>query len=854
MGEGTATKPQLNRRRIIERPRLTRLLDESEGRIKMLVAPAGYGKTTLARQWLAGKSAAWCTLSQSSNDVAAFAAELVEAVAALAPGSGEALMERLPVTPRPNEEVDVLADMLSQDLGSWPASGWLILDDHQVLAPGSPGDRLIEAVLADAPINALLLTRRRPAWASARRILYGEISEFDRDSLSMTRDEAYELLADTNVADPDELVALAQGWPAVLGLASASGVTLPNAAETPHLYSFFAEEIYRRLPLRTRKILCELTVYDPPGRAWVLRGLERSLAQRIMRASVDSGLIVEATEARVEMHPLVRSFLEGKLRQDFPEAVAAAVERAVRRLMSAEQWDEAHSVMDRFGAYGLLVDLIARALPSLLEAGRVATIRSWLRDAPEEASAVRLALAELAFREGRFFESEALAKLASNEPDGAEDTMARACIAAGRAAHAASRLEEAVSYYRAARSVATNERLRRNSLFGELGVVNELERTAEASELLRILGPPDALPPADHVVLVGRRLNFESHTGVYKSIGDARAAWQLLPFVKDPIARSSFRNVFGYALASLCHLDDARRITAEQLTDAERCRLDFVVPYGLIINALVLYLSHDYVSAEAVVEEALERSVAGSDTTAWFIGSAVQARIFNAQGAFDQTLIRTVRSETNATRWLQAELESCHAVAYAATGDQIRAERTSLSAERLSLSPEARINVAAARAIASHRRGNYSQCVSHAKVALRIVNDSGIVEVFVSAYRGYPELVLTLLSDKESHDAIVRVLALASDGDLSTAARGEASKSVLQLSRREKEVLALVAQGMSNPEIGATLFISPTTVKVHIRHIFEKLGVKSRAEAAVRGVQLTKVQATPTMTETSARG
>ncbi|MGZ8740459.1 MAG: hypothetical protein ACXWZ8_07675 [Gaiellaceae bacterium] len=50
MAEGILTKPKMRRRRIIERPRLTRLLDEGQGRIKMLVAPAGYGKTTLARQ------------------------------------------------------------------------------------------------------------------------------------------------------------------------------------------------------------------------------------------------------------------------------------------------------------------------------------------------------------------------------------------------------------------------------------------------------------------------------------------------------------------------------------------------------------------------------------------------------------------------------------------------------------------------------------------------------------------------------------------------------------------------------------------------------------------------------------
>ena len=50
------------------------LLDESQGRIKMLVAPAGYGKTTLARQWLKGKTAAWYTGTPASTDVAALAA------------------------------------------------------------------------------------------------------------------------------------------------------------------------------------------------------------------------------------------------------------------------------------------------------------------------------------------------------------------------------------------------------------------------------------------------------------------------------------------------------------------------------------------------------------------------------------------------------------------------------------------------------------------------------------------------------------------------------------------------------------------------------------------------------------
>jgi LuxR family transcriptional regulator, maltose regulon positive regulatory protein len=46
------TEVVATRRRIIRRPRLTKLLDESPARIKLLIAPAGYGKTTLAQEWL----------------------------------------------------------------------------------------------------------------------------------------------------------------------------------------------------------------------------------------------------------------------------------------------------------------------------------------------------------------------------------------------------------------------------------------------------------------------------------------------------------------------------------------------------------------------------------------------------------------------------------------------------------------------------------------------------------------------------------------------------------------------------------------------------------------------------------
>jgi len=60
--------------------------------------------------------------------------------------------------------------------------------------------------------------------------------------------------------------------------------------------------------------------------------------------------------------------------------------------------------------------------------------------------------------------------------------------------------------------------------------------------------------------------------------------------------------------------------------------------------------------------------------------------------------------------------------------------------------------------------------------------------------------------------------------------------TMLGLSRRESAVLLWVTRGKSNEEIGLILGISLGTVKKHIEHIFQKLGVESRTAAAARAL------------------
>jgi DNA-binding NarL/FixJ family response regulator len=84
---------------------------------------------------------------------------------------------------------------------------------------------------------------------------------------------------------------------------------------------------------------------------------------------------------------------------------------------------------------------------------------------------------------------------------------------------------------------------------------------------------------------------------------------------------------------------------------------------------------------------------------------------------------------------------------------------------------------------------------------------------------------------------------LAEFNDLAT--RAEDGDDERRLTRREVEVLGLVAQGLSNKQIAASLVISQNTVKNHVRNILEKLRLRSRAEAAAFAVRTNLVDSTP---------
>jgi DNA-binding NarL/FixJ family response regulator len=128
-----------------------------------------------------------------------------------------------------------------------------------------------------------------------------------------------------------------------------------------------------------------------------------------------------------------------------------------------------------------------------------------------------------------------------------------------------------------------------------------------------------------------------------------------------------------------------------------------------------------------------------------------------------------------------------------------------------------------------------------------------------------PETKVVVLTTYESDDAILSAIEAGASGYLLKAApeaellagirsvaRGEVALApsiaaslvrrmrtpTIALSPRETEVLRLVAQGLSNPEIAARLFLGEATVKTHLLHAFEKLEVSDRTRAVTRAMEL----------------
>ena len=407
MSEGMVQIP-VGRRRIIKRPRLTRLLDESNARLVLLVAPAGYGKTTLARQWLtqAPRVHAWYTATPPSADVSALALGLGRVLETVVPGPAERMRQRLLAVPASEDEPELVAEILADSASAWPDEAWFVVDDYHHVGASAAADLFFARLVEVSGIRLVLTSRTHPGWASARRTTYGEVVVLGAAELALTPTESAAVLGAKRDDSLAALLEATKGWPVVTGLAAVvGGSVVPELPSAEALYDFLADEVFSAASHETRTLLCRLAFVSAPTLDLARRLTDAEAVDQLLEEAERLGLL-DRDRAELRLHPLLRDFLRARF-AEFPahqreEALAILTEH----LEAEHAWDDLFELVKQDPTPARIDALIAVALRELVTEGRLGTLVAWCDFAePEriETPSIQLALAEasLAAREDR---------------------------------------------------------------------------------------------------------------------------------------------------------------------------------------------------------------------------------------------------------------------------------------------------------------------------------------------------------------------------------------------------------------------------------------------------------------------
>jgi len=247
----------------IARPRLEALLDRARGALRatLLMAPAGYGKTTLVASWAQRQtpSPAWFTLDPGDDPGDRDAAGTEARVT----GWLRAALDAAWPAPVRDEDVDGGATDPSALAAAVERSAWrgvVVVDDvhHLGRAAGAALATWVER--APEGVHTVLLARQAPPVPVARWLARGELEVFGVDALRLDvvegRALAGRLLPTLSQEHADALVARVEGWPAGVQLAAR---TLRGKADPTdvierftgtdrYVLSFLTEEVLLRLP------------------------------------------------------------------------------------------------------------------------------------------------------------------------------------------------------------------------------------------------------------------------------------------------------------------------------------------------------------------------------------------------------------------------------------------------------------------------------------------------------------------------------------------------------------------------------------------------------------------------------
>jgi LuxR family maltose regulon positive regulatory protein len=432
-------------------------------RLCVVVAPAGWGKTTLLAQWATQPEqrsrTAWVSLDRSDDEPVRFWTYVLTSLHGLDPRvSGRALAA---LSAPGVEPVTVALPLLLNDLAASSGRYVLVLDDVHVL-----GDRRIweglEFLVAYLPasLRMVMAGRADPALPLSRLRARGELTEIRSEELRFTPEESRGMIAAVGVAglQPSALIELwrrTEGWAAGLQLAALSirGSVRPDAGiarlrgDDRHILDYFSTEVLDRMEAEQRDLLVRGSVLERLNGSLCDSVLERTGSAHVLQQLESANLFVAALDPGrrwFRCHGLLRDVLRRELEVAHPDAGPGLLGRAAAWYAGEGQMDEAVRCLITAGDVVGAMDLLRSSEAWFFERGAAATYLQLGEDAvsagaPPDAG-VFVMLAYAAVLTGRFDRVRHWCDLAEPAVDDRSVQIngwlsARACLLTMRAAY-----------------------------------------------------------------------------------------------------------------------------------------------------------------------------------------------------------------------------------------------------------------------------------------------------------------------------------------------------------------------------------------------------------------------------------
>lgn len=874
---------------VVARPRLNERLNRIvEAKLTLVSAPAGFGKSTLIAEWLAGVNdsvlATWLSVDPADSEPVTFWTYVVSALRKVVPGIGEAALSMLD---SPQPRVDLLRAALLNELGQLTRDVVLVIDDYHAIT--DPAIQEGVAYIVDhlpAPMHLVITTRADPALPLARLRARGELVEIRAADLRFTPAEATVYFNDVLALElgAKEVAALdgrTEGWIAAMQLAGLSMQGRGDVAQfiagfagdDRYIVDYLVEEVLRRQSEDVRTFLLQTSVLArmsaPLCDAVTGQGHGKATLEALDRGNL---FMVPLDDRRqwYRYHHLFGDVLRAQLSEAGPRDIVDLHRRASEWYEQNDEPTEAirHALAgDDFERAARLIEV---AIPATRRDRQDAVVRQWLEALPDELVRARPVLSNayagaLLVRgepdgvEGRLQDAERWLGPTAGDPVIVDDEAFRdlpGSIAIHRAGLAQLLGDSGATVRharRALRLLRNDDHLGRGSAFALLGLAQwanaDLDAAyrdyADAMESLRKAGYfPDvvacAITLADMRVTQGRlseaKALYERGLRIATTSGDRvlRGAADMHVGVATILIERNDLNGARDQLAAGSQLGEAyglprypyrSRVAMAQIRLAEG---DFDAALGLLIDADRLYFT-DFAPSVRPVPALIARAwiAAGRLPEAWG-----WAHEHDLSAADELGYVREFEHATLARLLLAQGVRDRN-------GDQIREAQHLLDRLLSAASAGERwgsvIDFLLPKALSLHASGDPNAALATIERAIELAQPEGYVRAF--ADEGPPMAALLKLAARQR---IAREYA----STLLTAFGTRPSESstdqplVEPLSERELEVLHLLNSELDGPDIARELVVSLNTVRTHTKNIYAKLGVSSRRAAVRRAVEL----------------